>query len=292
MSITLLEALNTGADFLKEKGIGNPRSSVELLLCWILSLNRVDLYLSKDQTLKEKDKKKLDRFLEERASGKPIQYITGSTEFLDLEFKVDPRALIPRPETEMLTLSVIEHFEKEKKEEKPLKIIDLGTGSGVIAITLAKDFINSFVYATDIAKDALELASQNAIKHRVEDRIEFIPGDLFQPLENKKLQNSIDCIVSNPPYVSDDDAENLSKEITDFEPKVALFSGDDGLNFHKRIVQGSRNYLRSGGLLALEVGWEDGERLVDFIESQASFHKIQTIKDLAGIKRIVQALKM
>lgn len=291
MTVTLLEALNSGAKFLKEKGIGNPRSSAELLLCSILNSNRVDLYLNKDEILKQEVKKTFDRFLEERASGKPIQYITGSTEFLDLEFKVDPRALIPRPETEILTLSVIEHFKNEKREKEALKIVDLGTGSGVIALTLAKNFVNSFVYATDISKDALELAAENAERHEVEDRIELVLGDLFQPLENRNLQNSMDCVISNPPYVKDDDSKSLPTEITDFEPRVALFSGEDGLKFHRAIVRGSRAYLRGCGLLALEVGWENGEELAEFIRKEGLYQNIKIIKDLAGIKRIVRAVK-
>lgn len=291
MSITLLEALNSGVNLLKEKGIGNPRSSAEVLLCSVLNLNRVDLYLNKDQVLKDKDKKIFDKFLEERVSGKPIQYITGSTEFLDLEFKIDPRALIPRPETEILTLSVIDHFKEAKKEKEPLKIVDLGTGSGVIAITLAVNLKDSLVYASDISEEALELATENATMHQVKERIQLLSGDLFQPLEDKNLQNSIDCVVSNPPYVREDESEDLAAEIRDFEPKVALFSGDDGLSFHKRIVEESRTYLRRGGLLALEVGWEDGERLVGFIQSQGLFHKTLTIKDLAEIKRVVHTLR-
>ena len=291
MSITLLEALNSGAEFLKEKGIGNPRSSAELLLCSILNWDRVDLYLNKDNVLKTKDREKFDRFLEERASGKPIQYITGSAEFLDLEFKVDPRALIPRPETEILTLSVIEHFKKAKREKEALRIIDLGTGSGVIAVTLANVFTSSLVYATDISKDALELAEENARMHEVEQRTDFILGDLFQPLGHRNLENSVDCIVSNPPYVTDDDFENLNREIIDFEPRSALFSGNDGLSFHKRIVEASTAFLKKGGLLALEVGMGDAERLSEIIESKNLFHKTKTIKDLAGIKRIVRVLK-
>jgi len=292
MSIILLEALNSGVNLLKEKGIGNPRSSAELLLCSILNLNRVDLYLSKDSILEDEDKKRFDEFLNQRASGMPVQYIIGLTEFLDLEFKIDPRALIPRPETEILTLSVIEHFKKAKGEGEPLKIIDLGTGSGVIAVTLAVNLKNSLIYATDISGDALKLASENAKKNKVDGQIEFILGDLFQPLKNRNLENSIDCIVSNPPYVKEDDSESLDKEITDFEPRVALFSGDDGLNFHKRIVRECKVYLKTDRLLALEVGYRDGQRLIDFIKAEGSFHQIEIIKDLAGIKRIVKALKI
>ena len=292
MDTTLLQALNSGAKFLKEKGIGNPRSSAEVLLSSILNLSRVDLYLNKDRILSQKEKEKLDGFLKERASGKPLQYITGSIEFLDLEFKIDPRAMIPRPETEILTLSVIEHFKEIKEESRPLKIIDLGTGSGVVAITLAVNLNNSFIYATDVSGDALKLASENAKENEVEGKIEFVSGDLFKPLENRNLENSVDCIVSNPPYVRDDDSESLSKEITDFEPEVSLFSGDDGLNFHKRIINESLKYLRKEGLLALEVGWEDGDRLADLIRSEGLFHNIETLKDLSGIKRIVKALKI
>lgn len=292
MNTTLLEALNSGAKFLKEKGIGNPRSSAEVLLSSILNLSRVDLYLNKDRILNQKEKEKLDGFLKERASGKPLQYITGSIEFLDLEFKIDPRAMIPRPETEILTLSVIEYFKLIKEESRPLKIIDLGTGSGVIAITLAVNLNNSFIYATDISGDALKLASENAKGNKIEGEIKFILGDLFQPLENRNLENSIDCIVSNPPYVRDDDSESLSEEIKDFEPVVSLFSGDDGLNFHKRIINESLKYLRKDGLLALEVGWQDGDRLADLIRSEGDYHNIKTIKDLSGIKRIVKALKI
>jgi release factor glutamine methyltransferase len=289
---TLLQALNSGVKFLKEKGIGNPRSSAEVLLSSILNLSRVDLYLNKDRILNQKEKEKLDGFLKERASGKPLQYITGSIEFLDLEFKIDPGAMIPRPETEILTLSVIEHFKEIKDESRPLKIIDLGTGSGVIAVTLAVNLNNSFIYATDVSGDALKLAFENAKENQVEGKIEFVSGDLFKPLENRNLENSIDCIVSNPPYVRDDDSESLSEEITDFEPEVSLFSGDDGLNFHKRIIKECHNYLRKDGLLALEVGWEDGDRLADLIRSEGDYHNIKTIKDLSGIKRIVKALKI
>jgi release factor glutamine methyltransferase len=202
MSVTLLEALNSGAKLLRERGVGNPRSSAELLLCSILNLNRVDLYLNKDQILKDKDKKKFDSFLKQRGSGKPMEYITGSTEFLDLEFKVDPRAMIPRPETEILTLAVIDHFQDIKKQSDPLKIIDLGTGSGVIAIALAVNLKNSSVYATDISEDALKLAAENAKRNKVEARIKFLLGDLFQPLETKNLRSLVDCIASSKNAIS------------------------------------------------------------------------------------------
>jgi release factor glutamine methyltransferase len=151
---------------------------------------------------------------------------------------------------------------------------------------------NSFLYAADISKEALELAISNARMNKVEDKIQFISGDLFQPFENKDLEDKIDGVVSNPPYVNQKDYENLSFEVKNFEPKISLFAGTDGLNFHKRIVKECLKYLKKDGLLALEVGWEDGDRLADLIGSEGLYHEIEIIKDLAGIKRIVKAIKI
>lgn len=292
MAQTLLETLNSATSLLKDKNIPNPRSTTELFLSSILNLKRVDLYLNKEKILSENEKEMLDFFVEQRISGTPIQYITKSTGFYRLEFKTDSRAMIPRPETETLVNEVIQHFKMLKFESEPIKIIDIGTGSGVIAITLAYELKNSFVYATDISKNALELASENARMNKVEKRIKFILGDLFEPLKNKNLYNSFDCIVSNPPYVKDSDYKNLDKEIKDFEPKVAFLSGDDGINFHKKIAEDGVKHLKKGGLLGLEVSFGDAERLVDYLYSNSSYSKIKTVKDLAGIKRVVLGLRL
>lgn len=288
MAQTLLETLNSATSLLKEKNLPNPRSTSELFLSSILNLKRVDLYLNREKILSEKEKDKLFFYVKERISGKPIQYIIGYTGFFGLEFKTDSRAMIPRPETETLVNEVIQHFKMLKIESEPKKIIDIGTGSGVIAITLAYELKNSFVYATDISKDALELALENAKIFKVEKRIEFVLGDLFDPLRNKNLVNSFDCIVSNPPYVKDSDYKNLDKEIKDFEPEIAFLCGDDGIKFHKKIAKEGVKYLKKGGLLGLEVALGDAERLVDITFSN-SYHEVKTIKDLAGIKRVVLA---
>jgi len=291
MAQTLLETLNSATSLLKEKNIPNPRSTSELFLSSILNLKRVDLYLNREKILSEKEKDKLFFYVKERISGKPIQYIIKNTGFYGLEFKTDPRAMIPRPETETLVNEVIQHFKMLKIESEPIKIIDIGTGSGVIAITLAYELKNSFVYATDISKDALELALENAKIFKVEKRVEFVLGDLFDPLRNKNLVNSFDCIVSNPPYVKDSDYKNLDKEIKDFEPEVAFLCGDDGIKFHKKIAKEGVKYLKKGGLLGLEVALGDAEGLVDYLYSNSSYSEIKTVEDLAGIKRVVLGLK-
>jgi release factor glutamine methyltransferase len=146
---------------------------------------------------------------------------------------------------------------------------------------------NSLVYATDISKDALDLASENAELNKVEQRIKFFSGDLFDPFVNKKLGNSLNCIISNPPYVKDSDFENLDKEIKDFEPESAFLCGDNGINFHKKIAEEGLKYLKVGGLLALEVALGDDRKLVDFISSNLPFNNLRVVKDLAGIRRIV-----
>ena len=289
--MTILEALNQATQILREKKIANPRSTSEIFLSSILNLKRVDLYLNKDRILTEKENEKLNLYLQQRIFGKPIQYTTGEVGFFGYDFKIDERALIPRPETETLVNEIIQYFKDRKKDCEALKIIDIGTGSGAIAVTLANELRNSLVYATDISKEALELALENAVKNEVEQRIEFICGDLFEPLKGKNLENSIDCIVSNPPYVKDSEFENLDKEIRDFEPKVALLSGEEGIDFHTKIAEESVNYLKSCGLLAFETGLGDAERLALFVSSNNSYENIKIVKDLAEIKRVVLAIK-
>ncbi len=289
MAQTLLETLNSATSLLKEKNLPNPRSTSELFLSSILNLKRVDLYLNREKILSEKEKDKLFFYLKERISGKPIQYIIKNTGFYGLEFKTDPRAMIPRPETETLVNEVIQHF--IKKESEPIKIIDIGTGSGVIAITLAYELKNSFVYATDISKDALELALENAKIFKVEKRVKFVLGDFFDPLKNKNLVDFFDCIVSNPPYVKDSDYKNLDKEIKDFEPEIAFLCGDDGINFHKKIAKEGVKYLKKGGLLVLEIALGNAEKLLEFLSSSSLYNQIRIVKDLAGIRRVVSGLR-
>jgi len=287
MSNTCLEILNRAVEKLRSEGIDRPRTNAELLLGAVLDAKKIDLYLNRDRILTPQQVEKFDQLIQERISGEPLQYIIGSTEFFGLEFKVNQNVLIPRPETETLVETVIEHL----KDCSQPKIIDLGTGSGAIAISLAKNLKSSFVFATDVSSEVLKVAKENARRHQVDDRIDFLCGDLFEPLRNKNLKGKIDCVVSNPPYVSKDEFDHLPKEVKDYEPIVALRTDEEGPSFHKKIIEGSPDFLKEGGMLALEVGLGQANKVADLVRDCGDFKNTEIKKDLGGIDRIVIAHK-
>jgi len=201
---------------------------------------------------------------------------------------VNESVLIPRPETETLVEIVIEHL----KDSPQSKIIDLGTGSGAIAISLAKNLRSLFVFATDISPDALRVAKENAKTLGVDERIEFLCGDLFEPLNNKNLKGTIDCVVSNPPYVSKSEFDLLPKEVKDHEPIIALKTDKEGISFHRRIIEGSLYLLKKGGILALEVGLGQANKVADLTQNHTDFQSTEIKKDLGGVDRIVVSHKI
>ncbi len=285
MSNSYLEALNQAVDKFRSEGIDRPRTNAELLLGAVLNVRKIDLYLDRDRILTPQQVEKFGQFVQERLSGKPVQYILGSTEFFGFELKVNPSVLIPRPETETLVETVLENL---RGVDRP-RIIDLGTGSGAIAISLAKHLTGSHVYATDVSLEALKVAQDNARRHNVQEQIELLSGDLFEPLKGRKLEGTINCVVSNPPYVSAEEFETLPKEVKDFEPIVALKTDEQGLSFHRKIAQNSLDFLSPGGILALEVGLGQSSKVADLIRTQDGFNRIEIRKDLGGIERVVLA---
>jgi release factor glutamine methyltransferase len=285
MGNTCLEILNQAVAELKSAGIDRPRTNAELLLGAVLNKKKADLYLNRDRILAYDEIEKFDGWIKERITHRPVQYIIGTVEFFGMEFKVDERVLIPRPETETLVEVVIEQLANKEK----LKIIDLGTGSGAIAIGLVTNLKNSFVYATDVSEDALEIAKENALKNKVENQIEFFCGDLFAPLRNKNLKGQIDCVVSNPPYVSKDEFENLPKEVKDYEPLLALKTDEEGTSLHRKIIENSLDFLNKGGMLVLEVGLGQANKIAGLIRDHQDFENAEIKKDLGGIERIVVA---
>ncbi len=287
MSITCLEILNHAVEKLRSEGIDRPRTNAELLLEAVLNIPKVELYLNRDRILTFLESEKFNRFIQERITGKPLQYIIGSTEFFGLKFKVNEHVLIPRPETETLVEIVIERL---KNRPSP-KIIDIGTGSGAITISLAKNNKNSTFFATDISADALKVARENAKKNQVENQIEFLQGDLFEPLKNKNLEGKIDGLVSNPPYVSPEEFDRLPKEVKEYEPMVALKTEEEGTDFHNRIIEASVDFLKLDGILVLEVGLGQVKQVVAFLKEFDKFKSIEIKKDLGGIERIVIAEK-
>lgn len=289
MGRTISEALKYLTEIFWKKDIETPRVEAEILLGHILNLKRTQLYLDSQRVLSSKEEEKLKRLIAERLKGKPLQYVIGETEFFGLKFKVDSRVLIPRPETEVLVSKVIEYFKMRKRESEHLKIVDIGTGAGNIAIALAFNLKNCFVYATDISSDALSPAQENAEINKVRDRIEFLCGDLFAPLKDKDLAGKIDAVVSNPPYVQKEEKEILPKEVRDFEPGVALFA-EEGL--YQRIVDQSALFLKKGeGVLALETGYGQAQKIKNTIQAKGEFTSLEIIEDLAGIERVVMAIK-
>ena len=287
MGNTCLEILNQAVEKLRSAEIDRPRTNAELLLGAVLNKSKVDLYLNKDRILTSDEIEKFNQYIDERISHRPVQYIIGTVEFFGLQFKVDERVLIPRPETETLVEVVIEQL---ANRENP-KIIDLGTGSGAIAISLATNLKSPFIYATDVSQEALEVAKENALRNKVESQIEFFCGDLFEPLKNKNLKGQIDCVVSNPPYVSKEEFDRLPKEVKDYEPIVDLKTDKEGSSFHRSIIENSLDFLNKNGILALEVGLGQASKVTELIRNRKDFKNTEIKKDLGGIERIVVSCK-
>jgi len=257
-------------------------TEAELVLTHVLNCDRLSLYLHKDASLDKNASEQVSAILKRRITGEPLQYILGSTEFMGFAFKIDQRALIPRPETEILISSVLKILSADNQTLCP-KILDLGTGSGCIAVCLAKLLPQALVWATDISAAALQLAQVNADLHKV--KIKFLEGDIFNVFE--KNPEKFDLIVSNPPYIAKHEFSNLTKEIS-FEPVLALDGGNDGLDFYRRIVSQAPGYLNANGLLVFEVGQHQDERVCQLLDKQ-KFDVLNIIKDYNNIKRVVIA---
>jgi len=288
--MTIVEILNWSTHYLEEHQIENPRLNAELLLARSLNLSREGLYVYLNRPLKEEDREKLERVIKRRISGEPLQYLLGHQEFWSIDFKVDPRVLIPRPETELLVEQALLIL-CESSLEKPLCALEIGTGSGAIAISLAKELRNILVVATDISREALLLAKENAMSAAVLHQIEFIHGDLFEPFQPLEEKGPFGLVLSNPPYVARSEIQRLAREVKDYEPMVALDGGEDGMEFYRRITSQAPSYLRKGGWLLLEVGKGQGEIISEMLEREGHFDRVNRIKDLSGIERVIRAQK-
>jgi release factor glutamine methyltransferase len=256
-------------------------NEAELVLTHILNCDKLSLYLNKDREL-DKDKSALvSSILKRRITSEPLQYILSSTEFMGLKFMVDKRALIPRPETEILVEKAIKIAAKlDRSAARPLEILDIGTGSGCIAVSLAKNIKNCKVSATDISSQALELAGKNAALHQA--KIEFIQSDLFSSLSGR----SFDLIVTNPPYIPTLELKNLTREIS-FEPVLALDGGQEGLDHFRRIISQAHRYLNKGGFLLMEIGFGQAGQIENMLKKSEKFEIIETVRDYNDIERVM-----
>jgi len=265
-----------------------PRLEAEVLLGDVLHRDRAKLISSYPEALNERDIMAFMSLVRRRADGEPLAYITGKKEFMGRVFQVDRRVLIPRPETEILVEYVSEYI-RDAEHERP-HILDIGTGCGCIAVSLALDLPQAIIYATDISEAALEIAKTNAAEYYVAERITFLYSDIYAGIP-ENLKESFDFIVSNPPYVSDSEYVSLERTVRDFEPPIALRSGRDGLDCFRRIVAGAAEHLLVGGLLAVEIGEHQSEKAAAILE-RTGLSVMEIVPDLAGKLRVIIGRRM
>ncbi len=281
---TVLRLMRWSGEYLEGKGVERGRLDAEHLLADALGLERLQLYLQFERPLSAEE---LDRFrplLLRRAKREPLQYILGRSAFRELELKVDRRVLIPRPETEVLVDEVLAWARGTGRDA--LSAVDLGTGSGAIALSLALEGPFGRLVATDASADALAVARENAVTAGLEDRIELREGELFDALGGDER---FDLIVSNPPYVTDAEMEALQPEVGEWEPKPALAGGPDGMRVLRAIVDGAEAHLEAGGLLALEVGAGQAGAVTGWVEAAATYEDVRVRRDFTGRERMVLA---
>ena len=289
MTVKIRDALKEAVDRIVRTGSQTPLLDAEVLLCSILAVDRLYLIINGNQLLTEEQLHKFQLYIKKRMAGVPVQYIVGRQEFMGLDFLVEEGVLIPRPDTEILVESVLEWISEKHGKTGTVRIADIGTGSGAIAISLAKLVIGSDVYAVDISPKAIKIAGINREKHQVMSKTTFLLGDLLDPLKDAGLWNKLDVLVSNPPYIPIGDIPQLQLEVAGYEPILALDGGADGLDFYKRLVEEGWALLKNGGLLAFEMGHNQADDIKKLLEENGRYTNIRIIRDLAGIQRVITA---
>lgn len=277
--LTVLESIRLSTEYLEKKGVESPRINAELLLADILNCKRLDLYLSYDRPLSADEVTKYRTYLKRRGDFEPYQYITGKVEFYGLQFEVNPSVLIPRPETEILVEEIISLF----KDSGELKILDIGTGSGNIAIALASNLKNASITATDISKNCLETAERNSFSNQTDKQIKFIINDI---LKDDLNGGEFDIVVSNPPYISEKDFNDLRPELKVYEPKQALTDNSDGLIYYRIISAKAKKLLKNKGKLFFEIGDGQSEK-VSTILTDNNYSDIKIVNDYLHINRVI-----
>jgi release factor glutamine methyltransferase len=282
MDWTIRALMDWTENHFQQKGLETPRLEAQLLLAHALNCRRVELYTRWDEVVSDGPRGQFRELVKRRLDGCPAMYLIGRREFFALEFEVTPAVLIPRPETEVL---VTEALKRIKDVAEPT-ILDIGTGSGCIAVALAFQNKSAKITATDISSEALDVARRNANKHKAADRIQFLPGDLFNAVPNGER---FDMIVSNPPYVTQAEWEQLPIHIREHEPKLALLAGVDGFAVYDRLIPAAAEYLKPGGHLLLEIGATQDDGVRQRLEVTGKYDIGPTIRDHAGLPRVVTA---
>jgi len=287
-SYNVSDILKLAVSFLEKHNVQNPRLDSELLLGKILNLSRVEIYADFFRPLVLQEIEDYRKLIILRAKGKPVAYIVGEKPFRHLNLKVNSDVLIPRPETELVVDKVLEIAKKRKENE--VKMVDLGTGSGAIALSVVYEMPDVFMVALDFSEKALNVARENAKLYGLNDKVKFICCDLFKGLDNG-LKNKIDVIVSNPPYIPSGKINELQREIRDFEPLSALDGGPDGLKEYRRIIAEAPDYLKEDGYLVLEIGENQADSVERLLNDSGKYDEVDISKDYAGIERVVVARK-
>ncbi|NOX66994.1 MAG: peptide chain release factor N(5)-glutamine methyltransferase [Chlorobi bacterium] len=283
--LTVLESINLSTDYLEKKGIDSARTNAELLLASILKCKRLDLYMSFNRPLSDAEKIKYREYISRRGTFEPLQYIVGDVEFYGITLKVNKSVLIPRQETEIL----IEEIINAVNHEDEIKILDIGSGSGNIALALAKNLPNAEVIGIDVSEEAVELAKRNAELTDLSTQVKFSKLDIFD-FDISEAKDKFDIIVSNPPYVSDEEYQTLQKEIIEYEPSLAVTDSADGFKFYEHITNISKTLLKDGGKLFYEIGKGQAEKVISILE-QNGFSDIKVKKDYAEIERVVSGVR-
>ena len=265
-----------------ESGLGTPRLDAEVLLSHCLGADRTGLYSNEEEQIDEELREEFRRLVARRRQGEPIAYIVREKEFWSLSFEVDDRVLVPRPETEIIVEEVLAICKAVKG--KVLRILEIGAGSGVISVSLASELKEALFWATDISEGALAVAERNAARHGVSGRITFLRGDLFAP-----VSGSFHIIVSNPPYIPEDEFDGLPPDIRQFEPRVALVGGSDGIEVHRKLIRQAVSFLEEGGWIFLEIGAGQRRRTEQILKTVGSYDEIGFRKDYGGADRVVRA---
>jgi len=282
---TVLKLIRWSENYLGKMKFENPRLNVEWLLAHTLNIDRMQLYLNYDLPLNQTDLSTFKSYLKRRLKHEPVQYITGKTEFMSIPFKIDNRALIPRPETELLVEHVINFAKQIYKNGEEFRLLDIGTGSGNIPIAIKYYLPNAYIVSIDINKGSLDLATENAELNQLNDGIKFLYENVFSGTFVSKYHSSFEVIVSNPPYISVQDYNRLPEEIRNYEPAVALSDESDGLNFFRRVIEIAPDLLTRNGTIAFETGETQGQKVSKMLKNYG-FHT-NIFQDYNKVDRIV-----
>ena len=286
----LRDALKTGLETLLHHQVPSAQLAAELLLMHVLQCDRAALHSNAERELSPQKAERYLLLIDERSTGKPTQYITGHQEFWGLDFEVNPDVLIPRPETEHAVERVLELARRSgAPKDSRLRIVDVGTGSGCIALALASELPRAILFGADISRLALVVASRNAVRLRMPERVKFLASDLLARLLDKDFLGTIDFVVSNPPYVGKQDIDMVQREVRQFEPRTAWGNLEQGTELYARLFPQALDVLKPGGFVVVEIGYNMRDAVVALLGP--GWTEIEVVPDLAGIPRVVSARK-